>query len=55
MTPQETFYKAIEAMGLTELQQIDIKIKANEFARKEWTEGFERAQKITTQTLNIFK
>ena len=55
MTPQETFYKAIESMGLTELQQIDIKIKANEFAAKEWTEGFERAQKITTQTLNIFK
>ncbi len=53
MTNQETFYKELEKMNLSELQKVSIRIIALEFARDEWQDGYERCQEITKKTLSI--
>ena len=55
MTPQETFNNAIEAMNLTDLQKLEIKIAATALEGGAWREGFKRNQEITAQTLSILQ
>jgi|GEM_PF-5516681 len=46
-TNQEIFYKAIDALEISELQKIKVKILAIEFAHKEYIMGTE----LATQSL----
>tara|TARA_R110001606_G_C15212584_1_gene633073 strand:+ start:308 stop:502 length:195 start_codon:yes stop_codon:yes gene_type:complete len=43
MTNQEIFYKAIEALDITEVQKIDIKLLAIEYAHREYLLGMNSA------------
>ena len=54
MTPQEEFYKAIEKTeGLTELQKLDIKFLANEYASREWHNGYKQCSNVWTKLKKI--
>jgi len=55
MTPQKTFNKEIDAMNLTDLQKLEIKIAATALEGSAWREGFKRNQEITAQTLSILQ
>ena len=53
MTHKETFYKELQGLNLTELQEISIKIIALELAKAEWLDGYEKHEEITKKTLSI--
>jgi len=43
MTNQEIFYKAVDALNITEIQKIDIKLLGIEYAHKEYLKGMQTA------------
>ena len=47
MTNRDNFYKDLDALGLTELQKIDVKILAIEYAHKEYLLGMNNQAKTT--------
>ena len=55
MRPIDKFNNAIEAMNLTDLQKLEIKIAATALEGSAWIEGFKRNQEITAQTLSILQ
>ena len=53
MTNQETFYKAIEALDIPELTQLEIKYLANTYASAQWQSGFAISQDINSKTKSV--
>jgi len=51
MTNQEIFYKAVDALDITGIQKIDIKLLGIEYAHKEYLKGMQIANK---SALEIF-
>jgi hypothetical protein len=51
MTNQEIFYKAIEALDITEIQKIDIKLLAIEYAHREYLLGMNNAHNTAVKIL----
>ena len=47
------FENKIDAMQLTNLQKLEIKLAGTILAGEQWKEGYERSQDIVTKTLNI--
>ena len=49
------FENKIEAMNLTDLQKLEIKLAGTILAGEQWKEGYERSQEITEKTLSILQ
>ena len=49
------FENKINAMQLTNLQKLEIKLAGTILAGEPWKEGYERSQEITAQTLSILQ
>lgn len=50
MTNQEIFYKAVDALDITEIQKIDVKILGIDYALKEYLRGIEMQSNETLST-----
>ena len=49
MTNQEFFYKAVDALDITEIQKIDIKLLGIVYAHKEYFKGMQTANKTALE------
>jgi len=55
MTNREIFYKDLDALNLTELQKIDVKILAIEYAYKEYLLGMNNQAKTTQEFIETYR
>ena len=55
MTNREIFYKDLDALDLTELQKIDVKILAIEYAHKEYLLGMNNQAKTTQEFIETYR
>ena len=55
MTNREIFYKDLDTLDLTELQKIDIKILAIEYAYKEYLLGMNNQAKTTQEFIETYR
>lgn len=55
MTNRDIFYKDLDALDLTELQKIDIKILAIEYAHKEYLLGMNNQAKTTQEFIETYR